>query len=150
MPMMSVCNGNGFLWTFCSAWNDCTVYIFHGLKKELGAHVLINFGFSLIQQLLKGFVWQHLLDWPILRTVGKPKKLSDDLRRWIVSLHKLGRCLGAISKKTLQISRSSVQTAVCKLFGCVNTLPNSRRRPKMLSSDEKNLVRMFMTNPKTT
>lgn len=90
MPMMSVCIGNFGLSLnlfFRLEWLYSVHLSWLKKKKELGAHVLINLGFPPIQQLLKGFVWQHSLDWPILRTMGKAKKLSDDLRRRIVSLH---------------------------------------------------------------
>lgn len=45
--------------------------VFHWIKQ---ANIKLVFQ-------LKGFVWQHLLDWPTFRTTGKPKELSEDLRR---------------------------------------------------------------------
>uniref|UniRef100_A0A3P9AWC1 Transposase Tc1-like domain-containing protein n=1 Tax=Maylandia zebra TaxID=106582 RepID=A0A3P9AWC1_9CICH len=61
----------------------------------------------------------------------------------------LGSSLGA-NLKQLQITRSSVQTAVrvYKLFGCIVTLPRSGRRPKLSPSDERKLVRMLSNNLK--
>lgn len=45
------------------------------------------------------------------RTMGESNEFSKDVRRRIAALHKLWRCLGAISK-ILDIQRSSVQTNV--------------------------------------
>ena len=77
-----------------------------------------------------------------LDIMGKSKEISQDLRKYIVDLHKSG---------CLKVPCSSVQTIVCKYKHHGTTQPSycSRKRHVLSPRDERTLVRKVQINPRT-
>jgi transposase len=87
----------------------------------------------------------------LLDSMGKPKEISQDLRKENVDLHKSGSSLGAISKR-LKVPRSSVETIVRKYkhHGTTQASYRSGRRRVLSPRDERTLGRKVQIHPRTT
>ena len=83
--------------------------------------------------------------------MGKIKEISEDIRKRIVALHKLGLDFKAVSKR-LYLPRSTEQYTVKKekLWDAVKNLNRSGRKRKISRKLERNIVRNVTTNPRTS
>jgi transposase len=81
----------------------------------------------------------------------KSNEISQELRKYILDLHKSGSSLGAIYKH-LKVPRSPVQTIVSKYkhHGTMQPSYHSGRRHVLSPREERTLVRKVQINPKTT
>ena len=83
--------------------------------------------------------------------MGKVKEVSENFRKRIVALHKLGLGYKAVSKR-LCLPRSTVQYTDKKekRWGTVKNLNRSGRKRKISRKLERNIIRNVTTNPRTS